>query len=202
MRNHPQTDSRLFLSYFFCRITIQGIQTRFTSPARDCASAGKGSSIMRQTQYAILIAQGLSYAMIITFIFADARYNLSGILRGEDFAISFKSAHVAASLIGIVGAISIWLTWQYMTKSSAMRDMVVICAWTHSVKTKDGWVPLEKFFTDQLGYAISHGMSEAKFQELRGEVDQKWKETKAASLPSQSEKNEGNIAAPNANAPS
>lgn len=154
---------------------------------------------MKQTQYAILIAQGLSYVMIITFIFADARYNLSGVLRGEDFAISFKSAHVAASLIGIVGAISIWLTWQYMSKSAAMRDMVVICAWTHSVKTKDGWVPLEKFFTDQLGYAISHGMSEAKFQELRGEVDKKWRDTKGAPFPEQSGKSDG--IEPNANAP-
>ena len=138
---------------------------------------------MKRTQYAILIAQALSYALIITFIFADARFNLSGILRGEEIAISLRSAHIAASLIGIVGVISIWLTWQYMAKSSSMRDLLVLCAWTHRIKTKDGWVPLEKFFTDQLGYAVSHGMSDTQFKAMREEIDEKWKSVKATKAP-------------------
>ena len=71
--------------------------------------------------------------------------------------------------------ISIWLTWYYATKSNSIRDMLVICAWTHRVKSNGRWLSLEEFFTAQLGYAVSHGLSEAKLMEMRNEVDTEWR---------------------------
>lgn len=134
---------------------------------------------MKRAHCAILSAQALSYGLIITFIFADAVYNFTGVLRHEDASMSLHSAYVAACLIGIVGAISIWLTWYYISKSNAVRDMLVICAWTHRVKTASGWIPLEEFFSKQLGYAVSHGLSEAKLVEMRAEVDRDWRKVAA-----------------------
>ncbi len=120
-------------------------------------------------RHAILFAQALSYALIITFIFANESFNLIGALSHstEDSG----TAYFAACLIGIVGSISLWLTWYYATKTSSIRDMLVICAWTNRVKSNGNWISMEEFFTDQLGYAVSHGISETKLLEMRNEVD-------------------------------
>ncbi|MDQ8202364.1 hypothetical protein [Pelagicoccus sp. SDUM812003] len=126
---------------------------------------------MKRTRYAILIAQVLSYALIVTFMFADARFNLTGALRDSDATLSARSAYIAACLVTLVGVISLWLSWHYMRKCYAMREMLTICAWTHEVKTENGWVPLESFFSQQFGYAISHGLSEKKKRELMVGMD-------------------------------
>ena len=127
---------------------------------------------------AILIAQALSYALIITFIFANEKFDLIGIFRPLDASYGSGTAYLAACLIGIVGAISIWLTWYYASKSSSIRDMLVICAWTHRVKSNGRWVSLEEFLTHQLGYVVSHGLSEAKLAEMGNEVDREWRHIK------------------------
>ena len=129
---------------------------------------------MKRTHYAIITGQALSYGLIMTFLFADSVYNLTGALRQDNARMSLNTAYIAACLVGIVGVTNIWLSWYYICKSNSVRDMLVICAWTHRVKTKEGWIPLEQFFTQQLGYAVSHGLSEAKLVELRQEVDRGW----------------------------
>lgn len=121
---------------------------------------------------AILSAQGLIYALIITFIFADAEYHFISAFLDISPRYGKGEAYFAACLIAISGTISIWLTWFYANKSNSMRDMLVICAWTHRVKSKGQWVSLENFFTEQLGYVVSHGLSDKKLVELRKEVDQ------------------------------
>ncbi len=129
-------------------------------------------------QYAIITAQSLSYILMITFIFANARFDFIGSFANREFAMESSTAYLAACLIGIVGTISIWLTWYYATKSNSIRDMLVICAWTHRVKADGKWVPLEEFFTNQLGYAVSHGLSEARLVEMRQEIDTEWRNIK------------------------
>ncbi len=128
-----------------------------------------------RNQYAIITAQLLAYFLMITFIFANARFNLIGSFVNQEVSMESSTAYIAACLIGIVGAISIWLTLYYTTKSNSIRDMLVICAWTHRVKTDGKWVPLEEFFTNQLGYAVSHGLSEARLIEMRQEIDTEWR---------------------------
>ncbi len=134
---------------------------------------GKIANISRNS--AILIAQILTYILIITFIFANEKFDLIGIFRKADTTYGSSTAYLAACLIGIVGTISIWLTWHYANKSKSIRDMLVICAWTHRVKSKNGWVSLEEFLTEKLGYVVSHGISEAKLVEMREEVDRGWR---------------------------
>lgn len=129
-------------------------------------------------QYAILTAQTLSYILMITFIFANARFDFIGSLANREVAMESTAAYLAACLIGIIGTISIWLTWYYATKSNSIRDMLVICAWTHRVKADGKWVPLEEFFTNQLGYAVSHGLSEARLVQMRQEIDTEWRNIK------------------------
>lgn len=124
---------------------------------------------------AILVAQALSYALIITFIFADARFALTGIFHNGADSGNIATAYVAACLVGLVGSINIWLTWHYATKSNSMRDMLVICAWTHRVKSNGRWLSLEEFFTEQLGFSVSHGLSDAKLTEMRQEIDRDWR---------------------------
>lgn len=126
-------------------------------------------------RYAILLAQGLSYSLIITFLFADSRFNFTGPLRASDAPIQLQSAYIAACLVGIVGAISAWTSWYYMSKSTAISEMLTLCAWTHRVKTPEGWVSLEKFLSQKLGFAISHGLSDEKSRELLSEIDLNWK---------------------------
>lgn len=129
-------------------------------------------------QFAILTAQSLSYVLMITFIFANARFDLIGSFANLDVTIESSTAYLAACLIGIVGAISIWLTWYYATKSNSIRDILVICAWTHRIKSNGKWISLEEFFTNQLGYAVSHGLSEARLVEMRHEIDAEWRKIK------------------------
>jgi len=112
---------------------------------------------------------------MITFLFADVKFGLINTFAGQDLSIGNGTAYFTACLIGIVGATSIWLTWHYSRKSNSMRDMLVICAWTHRVKSNGKWIPLEEFFTTQLGYAVSHGLSEARLMKMRHEFDSEWK---------------------------
>ncbi len=124
---------------------------------------------------AILVAQALTYLLIITFIFANEKFNLIGIFQRANTTYGSSTAYLAACLIGIVGTISLWLTWYYAYKSRSIRDMLVVCAWTHRVKSRGKWVSLEEFLSEKLGYVVSHGISESKLLEMRQEVDRDWR---------------------------
>ncbi len=136
-----------------------------------------------RTQIAVVLGQVLSFLLIITFIFANQRYDLLASIGAEDSIVSFKSAFVSACLVGLVGAFSVWITLHYLTKSNAMRDIVVVCAWTQQVKVDGRWVSFREFLSEQLGYAVSHGMCEEKLVELRGEVEMDWKSKAKPSSP-------------------
>ncbi len=135
----------------------------------------KTKSIKLKKRYAILIAQGLSYLLIIAFLFANETYDFIDSLFTPERILDVSAAYYPACLIALVGATSLWLTWYYSAKSSSIRDMLVICAWTHRVKSNGRWISLEEFFTDQLGYAVSHGLSEAKLVEIKEEIDTQWR---------------------------
>src|SRR5690606_31260200 len=62
---------------------------------------------MKRIHSAILLAQGLSYALIVTFILADRQYNFSGILRDADQPMSPHTAYAASCLVTLVGATNI-----------------------------------------------------------------------------------------------
>lgn len=124
---------------------------------------------------AIILGQILSFLLIITFIFANHEYGLIGALSASPLPMSMQAARTAACLIGIVGAASVWITWYYLSKSNTMRDMLVVCAWTRKVKTNGKWIKFEDFLTQELGYAVSHGLSDSKLVELRQEVDRDWR---------------------------
>lgn len=133
---------------------------------------------MKRFHYAILTAAVLSYGLIVTFIYADTVFDLTGVLRSEGDALSPEMATVGACLVGLVGAINVWLTWYYMQKAQTMRDWVVVCAWTHRVKSGGRWMSLEDFLTETLGCQVSHGLSEDAFNQLRSELDTRWREIK------------------------
>ncbi len=132
---------------------------------------------MKRHHYAIITGQVLSFALIITFIFADRTFDLTGIFRTaeSDASAGWNAAFVSACLIGIVGAISVWITSYYMQKSSTVQDWVVVCAWTHRIKHGGRWISLEDFLSDQLGCQVSHGLSEQGYSSISSEIDTKWR---------------------------
>lgn len=132
---------------------------------------------MKRHHYAIITGQILSYGLIITFIFADRTFDLTGIFRGAATSSSqgLDTAVVSACLIGIMGAINVWLTSYYMQKSSTVQDWVVVCAWTHRVKHGGRWISLEDFLSQQLGCQVSHGLSEQGYSSISNEIDTKWR---------------------------
>ena len=132
---------------------------------------------MKRHHYAIILGQVLSYVLIITFIFADQTFDLTGIFGAASAAAhtSWDTARIAACLVGIIGAASIWITTFYMQKSSTMQDWVVVCAWTHRVKHGGRWFTLEEFLSEQLGCQVSHGLSEQGYSKISAEIDSKWR---------------------------
>ena len=134
---------------------------------------------LNRTQLAVVLGQGLSFLLIITFIFANRRYALLASIGGAETTIPLRTAYVSACLIGLVGAFSIWITLHYLSKSNALREMVVVCAWTHQIKVDGRWISFRSFLTDQLGYAVSHGVCEQALSELRDEVELDWKRKSA-----------------------
>ncbi len=139
---------------------------------------------MKQIHYAIIFAEILSYGLIVTFIFADTFFDLTGALRAGGSGLSPEMAIVAGCLVAIVGSINVWLTIYYMQKAHTMRDWIVLCAWTHRVKCGGRWIKLEDFLAEQLGCQISHGMSADAFKTLSAELDTRWREIKPE-LPAQ-----------------
>jgi len=129
---------------------------------------------MKRIHYAILTGEALSYALIIVFIFADAMFDLTGVLRSDHVVLSPQLAYIAGCLVGLVGCINVWLTWYYIHKSNTLRDWLVICAWTHRVKRHGRWLTLEEFLTEHLGYRVSHGLSDPSLVDLQDEVDSQW----------------------------
>lgn len=128
---------------------------------------------MKRHHYAILSGQLLSFTLIITFIFADRTFDLTGIFHSE--TTGWDTARVSACLVGIVGACSLWITWFYMQKATTMQDWVVVCAWTHRVKCGGRWFSLEDFLSEQLGCQVSHGLSEQGYSAISSEIDSKWR---------------------------
>jgi hypothetical protein len=130
---------------------------------------------MKRIHYALLTGEALSYALVIVFIFADAKFDLTGVLRSDRAVLSPQLAYVASCLVGIVGCINVWLTWYYIHKANTLRDWLVICAWTHRVKRHGRWLTLEEFLTEHLGYRVSHGLSDPSLVDLKDEVDSQWR---------------------------
>jgi len=132
---------------------------------------------MKRHHYATITGQVLSYALIITFIFADRTFDLTGIFRAAHPSVpsTWDTALVSACLIGIVGAINVWLTSYYMRKSSTVQDWIVVCAWTHRVRHGSRWINLEDFLSEQLGCHVSHGLSAQGYAAISHEVDTKWR---------------------------
>jgi len=133
---------------------------------------------VRRIHYAILIGQLLSFALIITFIFADETFGFVNTLVGDEPSAFFNSHTASACLVGIVGAASIWVSYFYIRKSQTMRDWIVLCAWTQRVKSGNQWITISEFLSDHLGYNVSHGMSEEVVEELRTEIDSNWRKLK------------------------
>jgi len=130
---------------------------------------------VRRIHYAILIGQLLSYLLIVTFIFADATFGFVENLVGEEPSLFSNTYFISACLVGLVGAISIWISFFYIRKSEAMRDWIVLCAWTQRVKSGDRWISITEFLSDYLGFNVSHGMSEEVVEEMRSEIDSNWR---------------------------
>lgn len=130
---------------------------------------------MRRIHYAILLGQVLSYALIVTFIFADATFGFVESFVGDEPSILFNVHTISVCLIGIVGAASIWVSFFYMRKSEAMKDWIVLCAWTQRVKSGNRWITITEFLSDSLGYNVTHGMSEEVADQMRSELDSNWK---------------------------
>ena len=130
---------------------------------------------MRRIHYAILLGQVLSYALIVTFIFADATFGFVDNFVGDEPSVLFNAHTISACLIGIVGAASIWISFFYMRKSEAMKDWIVLCAWTQRVKSGSRWITITEFLSNTLGYKVSHGMSEEVVDQMRSELDSNWK---------------------------
>lgn len=131
---------------------------------------------MKRTQIAVVLGQALSFLLIVVFIFANQRYDLMSIFGGTPSEISTRAAYTAACLVSMVGVVSIWITVHYLTKSNSMRDMVVVCAWTHRVKVEGRWISIRDFLTEQLGYAVSHGMCPEQVEQMRKELDNGWRD--------------------------
>ena len=134
---------------------------------------------MKREQTAILVAQMLVYALMITFIFADMTFNLTRVLRQDGEGLSPGMAFVGACLVGLVGTVNLWLTWYYMHKSNAMRDWLVVCAWTHRVKYAGRWISMEEFLIEHLGFRVTHGLSALEVAVMRDELDAKWRQLHA-----------------------
>lgn len=137
---------------------------------------------MKRIHLTILYGQVLSYCLLVTFLFADMTFNLTSAFRTDSTAITPQTAYIGACLIMLVGAINVWLTWHYFSKSNAMRDWLVICAWTNRVKVGRNWVNMEEFLHQHLGYEVSHGLSEPALMDMRGELDDKWLEIRDRQL--------------------
>lgn len=132
---------------------------------------------MKRHHYAIITGQILSYALIITFIFADRTYDFTGIFYTAAPLVrpNWDAALVSACLVALVGTMNVWLSFYYMQKSSTVQDWVVVCAWTHRVKHGGRWISLEDFLSEQLGCQVSHGLSEEGYSSISHEIDTKWR---------------------------
>ncbi len=130
---------------------------------------------MKRIHIAVILGQLLSFLLMITFTYANKAFGFLASWEQGDGAISWQSTHLAACLVGIVGSASIWITWYYLTKSNSMRDMLVVCAWTRQVKSDGKWISFDRFLSEQLGFAVSHGLSDKKIVEVKNEIDRDWK---------------------------
>ena len=115
---------------------------------------------MKKFHLTILAGEILSYTLIIVFIFADSVYDLTEVLGLDQRWFTPRTALVAACLIGLVGAINVWMTWNHLQRARAIRECLVVCAWSNRVKRDGQWIPLSEFLDKELGYQVSHGLSD------------------------------------------
>ncbi len=131
---------------------------------------------MKKIHSAILIAQLLSYLLIISFICLNAKYGLIGNLSGNTSEVTYttNTIIVACALVALTGVMNIWITFHYIRESQKREELLLICAWTRKVKCGDQWIPMEEFIDEQLGYRVTHGMSEETFNKLHADINTQW----------------------------
>ncbi len=115
---------------------------------------------MKKLHVTVLIGEILSYSLIITFIFADTLFDLTEILGLDQRWFTPRAALVAACMIGLVGVINVWITWNHLQRAREIREWLVVCAWSNRVKHGGRWIPMSEFLDKELGYEVSHGLSD------------------------------------------
>ena len=150
--------------------SAQTLNTIHYKNSNNTVSNNSMRSLHPQKQWAIILAQILSYALIVTFIFADEKFDFIQFFVNSQNKIQSTSVFYSGCLVALLGTINIWLTLHYFQRQKTISDLLVLCAWTKKVKTEGKWISLEEFFTNHLGYEISHGMSECKMNEMLQEL--------------------------------
>ncbi len=131
---------------------------------------------MKKIHSAILLAQVLSYALIISFICLNAQYGLIAAWSGNTSEVTYSTNTiiVACALVALTGVMNIWITFHYIQESQKKEELLLVCAWTHKVKYGDQWIPVEEFIDQQLGFRVTHGMSEETFDKLHADINARW----------------------------
>jgi hypothetical protein len=130
---------------------------------------------MKRIHVAVIPGQLLSILLMITFIYANRYFGFLASWEEGSGAVPWQPTYVAACLVGIIGSACIWITRHYLTRSNSVRNTLAVCAWTRQLKSDGKWISFDKFLTEQLGFAVSHGLCDKKIFEMKNEIDRDWK---------------------------
>jgi len=87
-----------------------------------------------------------------------------------DPPFSYMQAIIETAVIGVLGWITVYLTWRLIQRIKYLEGFLVICSSCKSVKIDDRWVSIEYVIAKNSEVQLSHGLCPQCTEKLYGGI--------------------------------
>jgi len=117
-------------------------------------------------QKGILVFEGLGFLLALLTCWVTECF---------DPPFSYTQVIIESIIIGVLGWVTLYLTWRLIQRIKYLEGFLVICSSCKSVRIDDRWVGIEHALTDNANVQLSHGLCPQCAETLYGKFLKKGK---------------------------
>jgi hypothetical protein len=154
--------SRLVFSFFSAvRGTIDAMQFIWRGASGGGAEYQQRASGIGAMKEKVLIGQSVGFVTIIVLAWFNELVDLRSLILGDHPYISdFREATLEMLFVLVVWLLVTASTRRLLARLKTAENFLHMCGWCRRVRTKSGWLSLEKFLFQSHNTATSHGICE------------------------------------------
>ena len=119
----------------------------------------------------VLLYEGLGFAAVIAFIWANELLDLPHLILGSPpTKVNLREAVFESASTAILGLMVLGVTRKFLSHIKYLEGLIVVCAFCKKVRVgEDTWVPIEEFVRDRAPVEFSHSLCPSCVQEHYGD---------------------------------